>query len=49
VPSVPALKPGTRVVLDLSQIDLLELTFHAEFATLLSPVDEQRQTEGFPQ
>jgi exoribonuclease-2 len=31
VPSVPALKSGTRVVLDLSQIDLLELTFHAEF------------------
>jgi exoribonuclease-2 len=48
VPSVPALKSGTRVVLDLSQIDLLELTFHAEFATLLSPVDEERETEGFP-
>jgi exoribonuclease-2 len=31
VNSVPALRPGTRVVLDVSDVDLLELTFHAEF------------------
>jgi exoribonuclease-2 len=31
VPSVPALKSGARVVLDISSIDLLEITFHAEF------------------
>lgn len=31
VPSVPALRPGTRVALEVSNIDLLELTFHCEF------------------
>jgi exoribonuclease-2 len=38
VPSVPALKSGTRVVLDISSIDLLEITFHAEFKSELQEV-----------
>ena len=31
VPSVPAVRPGTRIALDISSVDLLELTFHCEF------------------
>jgi exoribonuclease-2 len=31
VPSVPQVKPGTQVVLEISNVDLLELSFHAEF------------------
>ena len=33
VPSVPQVKSGTQVVLDLSKIDLLDLSFHAEFVS----------------
>jgi exoribonuclease-2 len=35
VASVPALPSGTRVVLDVSDIDLLELTLHCEFRDVL--------------
>ena len=31
VNSLPALAGGTRVLLDITDIDLLELTFHAEY------------------
>jgi exoribonuclease-2 len=31
VPSLPALRSGARAVLDVSDIDLFELTFHCEF------------------
>ncbi len=31
VASLPALRSGTRVVLDVGDVDLLELTFHCEF------------------
>jgi exoribonuclease-2 len=31
VASLPSLRSGTRVVLDISEIDLFELTFHCEF------------------
>ncbi|HEV7803099.1 MAG TPA: RNB domain-containing ribonuclease [Burkholderiales bacterium] len=31
VASLPALRSGTRVVLDITEVDLLELTFHCEF------------------
>ncbi|HEX2830414.1 MAG TPA: RNB domain-containing ribonuclease [Burkholderiales bacterium] len=37
VPSVPQVKPGTQVVLDLSKIDLLDLSFHAEFERIVEP------------
>jgi exoribonuclease-2 len=37
VPSVPQVKPGTQVVLDLSRIDLLDLSFHAEFQRIVEP------------
>jgi exoribonuclease-2 len=42
VPSVPALKSGTRVVLDISSIDLIEVTFHAEFK---SEVEVEQSSE----
>jgi len=32
VPSLPALEPGSPVRVTVSRIDLLELTFHCEFA-----------------
>ena len=32
VPSVPPLAPGTRVLLRISNVDLLELTLHCEFS-----------------
>jgi exoribonuclease-2 len=31
VPSLPALNPGAAVELEISAVDLLELTFHSEF------------------
>jgi exoribonuclease-2 len=31
VPSLPALDSGTRVLIEVSSIDLIELTFHCEF------------------
>ena len=37
VPSLPALAAGTRVGLALSDLDLLELTFHCEFRGELAP------------
>jgi exoribonuclease-2 len=37
VPSLPALRSGARVVLDISDIDLFELTFHCEFKQQLDP------------
>jgi exoribonuclease-2 len=36
VASVPALTSGTRVVLDVSDVDLLELTLHCEFRDVLA-------------
>jgi exoribonuclease-2 len=35
VPSVPAVKPGTQVVLEISKVDLLDLSFHAEFVSVV--------------
>ncbi len=32
VPSLPEMPPGTRVALEISQVDLFELSFHARFA-----------------
>jgi exoribonuclease II len=37
VASLPALASGSRVVLDLSEIDLLELTLHCEYRHGLDP------------
>ncbi len=37
VPSLPALAPGTQVEVAISRIDLLELTFHCEFAGIRNP------------
>jgi exoribonuclease-2 len=33
VASLPAFRPGERVLLEVSKIDLVELTFHCEFAS----------------
>jgi exoribonuclease-2 len=35
VPSLPALEPGSRIELALSRIDLLDLSFHCEYAQRL--------------
>jgi exoribonuclease-2 len=43
VPSLPALASGSRVLLDLSEIDLLELTLHCEYRHVLDPADPQAQ------
>jgi hypothetical protein len=32
VPSLPPLEPGSPVALAVSRVDLLELTFHCEYA-----------------
>ncbi len=37
VPSLPALDPGTRVTLEIGDIDLLELTLRCEFRREMSP------------
>jgi exoribonuclease-2 len=37
VPSLPALPQGSRVLLDISNVDLLELTFHCEFVREIGP------------
>ena len=37
VPSLPALDPGTRVALEIGDIDLLELTLRCEFRREMSP------------
>jgi exoribonuclease-2 len=37
VPSLPALPPGSRVQLAVSNIDLYELTLHAEYRTRIEP------------
>ncbi len=37
VPSLPALDPGTRVELALSDLDLLELSLRCEFQKQLAP------------
>ena len=34
VPSVPQVRSGTPVVLDISKVDLLDLSFHAEFVSI---------------
>ena len=39
VPSLPALEPGSAVDVTVSRIDLLELTFHCEFAGIRSPAE----------
>jgi exoribonuclease-2 len=47
VPSVPALKSGTRVVLDITSIDLIEVTFHAEFKSAADePVSEPAASDA---
>jgi exoribonuclease-2 len=44
VASLPSLRPGIRVVLDVSEIDLFELTFHCEFRRELERSLEVRTT-----
>ena len=39
VPSLPALDPGTRVELEIGDIDLLELTLRCEFIRILSALE----------
>jgi exoribonuclease-2 len=39
VPSLPALDPGTRVELEIGDIDLLELTLRCEFTRSLSALE----------
>ena len=39
VPSLPALAPGRAVAVAISRIDLLDLTFHCEFAGVRDPQD----------
>jgi len=46
VPSLPALAPGTRVELALSDLDLLELTVHCEFRGQLAPEAPASGTAG---
>jgi len=46
VPSLPALAPGTRVELALSDLDLLELTFRCEFQRQLAPDIPQAAAAG---
>jgi exoribonuclease-2 len=37
VASLPAFKPGERVLLEVSAIDVIELTYHCEFVSRLEP------------
>jgi len=37
VPSLPSLASGSRVALEVSNVDLLELTFHCEFKSAIAP------------
>jgi exoribonuclease-2 len=37
VPSVPQVRSGAQVVLEISKIDLLDLSFHAEFQRIFEP------------
>lgn len=46
VPSLPTLTSGTRVELALSDIDLLELTFHCEFLRVIESVAETAGVTG---
>ena len=41
VPSLPGAAPGARVELAVGTVDLLELTVHLDFKTLLDPVSSQ--------
>jgi len=41
VPSVPQVKSGTQVALEISKIDLLDLSFHAEFQRICEPAAEE--------
>jgi exoribonuclease-2 len=44
VPSLPSLAPGTRMLLEVSDVDLLELTFHCEFNCVISEALGVRET-----
>ena len=46
VPSLPTLASGTRVELAISDIDLLELTFHCEFHELTEAATETGEAAG---
>jgi len=46
VPSLPTLASGTRVELAISDIDLLELTFHCEFHELAEAATETGEAAG---
>lgn len=46
VPSMPVLASGSRVRLRISRIDLLDLTFHAEFECALPVPDDARGLDG---
>jgi exoribonuclease-2 len=48
VASLPPFRPGERVVLDLSGIDLLDLTVHCEFASRLETSPEREASEAVP-
>jgi exoribonuclease-2 len=40
VASLPALAPGTRVLIEVSEVDLIELTFHCEFKGATAGLNE---------
>jgi exoribonuclease-2 len=46
VASLPALASGTPVVLDVSDIDLFELTLHCEFRRVLDKAEGSRSPPG---
>ena len=48
VASLPSFRPGERVLLDLSGIDLLDLTLHCEFASRLETSPEGQAREAVP-
>jgi exoribonuclease-2 len=46
VPSLPALESSTRAELAISDIDLLELTFHCEFRQVVEDAAQTREASG---
>jgi exoribonuclease-2 len=46
VPSLPSLDAGTRVMLAISRVDLLDLTLHGEFAGLVEPAEPAEATDN---
>jgi exoribonuclease-2 len=49
VASLPALGSGERVRLDVSAIDLLDLTLHCEFRSTLEPPHSAASTDVTPE